>query len=72
MTLQERINEAAASVAVSREEQEDLRRHIVRLALEGRSVRGTAGQLRRAMQRHRELVLLQNDLIRQQLKEAFG
>jgi hypothetical protein len=70
--MQERIDEAAARVQVSREEQADLRAEIVRLALQGKSVKATAAKLKAAMTRHGELVRAQNDLIRQQLKEAFG
>jgi hypothetical protein len=70
--MQERIDEAAALVQVSREEQADLRAEIVRLALQDKSVKATAAKLRQAMVRHGKLVRAQNDLIRQQLAEAFG
>ena len=72
MDIQDRINEAAADVAVTRERQLELRNKIVHLALQGKPVAEAAAELKLVMSCHAGRVRFQNDLIRQQLKETFG
>ena len=65
---QENIDSLAYEISLLDDQKRELKQKIVQLALEGRSVRGTANKLKQVLERHHGLSWCMNDLINQRLK----